>query len=346
VVAQPVLPEPSPYTRELVAGLVQLNLTNGPLTPEKLAAWQQKLQQLTNAGPAAIPAIREFLQSKLDSSFDSIGGAAVAGQASLRLSMLDALSSIGGPEAMALTADTLRSTVDPREIAVLARNLEQQAPGEYRGMALDAARAALAQAASGKMGGVDVGALFGILQQYGGANAVPDLQELTGKWTYYSAIALGGLPDGAGIPALVQMAQDSSSGGSRVKSSAAMQMLAQLAPDSPQASAAFLEQVRSGQIAPVTWIKIGALLGGEQLQIGTDTANGLPPGTRTVSTYNMKGSEQNFSTVSVLDSLSADQLRQRVQFIDQVLGGNPGAAATDVLQKARNILQARLQPGS
>jgi hypothetical protein len=123
-----------------------------------------------------------------------------------------------------------------------------------------------------------------------------------------------------------------------------MQMLAQLAPESPQASAAFLEQARNGQVAPVTWIKIGALLGGEQLQIGTSADNGLPTGVRPVSTYSMKSSDQNFSTVSVLDSLTADQLKQRVQFIDQVLSGNPGAAATDALQKARNILQTRLQP--
>src|SRR5207302_4160841 len=30
----------SPYARQLVNALVQLNMTNGALTPEKLAAWQ------------------------------------------------------------------------------------------------------------------------------------------------------------------------------------------------------------------------------------------------------------------------------------------------------------------
>src|SRR5438132_12859393 len=71
----PPQPQPaSPYARQLVNALVQLNMTNGALTPEKLAAWQQALQQLTNAGPAAVPAIREFLQTKQDANFDVLGG--------------------------------------------------------------------------------------------------------------------------------------------------------------------------------------------------------------------------------------------------------------------------------
>jgi len=207
-VAPPAQPEPSAFSRQLVANLVQLNLTNGPMTAEKLAAWQQALQQLTNAGPAAIPAIREFLQTKVDANFDGIGGAAIAGQASLRLSMLDALTKIGGAEALGLAGDTLRSSLDPREIATLARSLDQQAPGEYRDAALQAARTALAAALAGKLPNVDVGALFSVLQQYGGAGALADFENLTGRWTYYSTIALAGLPDGAGVPALVQLSQD------------------------------------------------------------------------------------------------------------------------------------------
>src|ERR1044071_5346999 len=47
----------SPYARQLVSALAQLNITNGPLTQEKLAAWQSTMQQLTNAGPGVVPAI-------------------------------------------------------------------------------------------------------------------------------------------------------------------------------------------------------------------------------------------------------------------------------------------------
>ncbi len=340
------VPVVSPEMRQIVTTLLQLNLTNGPLTPEKLAAWQQNLQQLTNAGTAVIPAIREFLQTKQDASFESIGGSAVMGQSSLRLAMLDALSTIGGPEATALSAQTLQSTLDPREIALLARNLEQQAPGEYRQASIDAARAALAEGLSGRLGNADVAALFSVLQQYGGADVVQDLQNAKGRWTYYSAIALGGLPDGAGVPALVQMAQDTSASG-RNNRSGALQMLAQLAPTSPDARAALVEQTRTGDLPAATWIKISSLLGGEQLQLGGLPDSGLPDTQEPKkSSYHLSGGNQNFYTISVLDKLPPDQVNQRVQLIDQLLATNPGATAVDALQRARNALLARLQPAT
>src|SRR3954463_8403186 len=73
-------PAATAQTRQLVSNLAQLNMTNGPVNAEKLAAWQQTLQQLTNSGPAGVGAIREFLHSKADMNFDSIGGAAAMGQ--------------------------------------------------------------------------------------------------------------------------------------------------------------------------------------------------------------------------------------------------------------------------
>jgi len=181
-IASQITPPPSPpaaapqptYADKIVSALVQLNMTNGPLTQEKLAAWQSTLQQLTNAGPAAIPAIRQFLASKQDMRFDSVGGSAALGQASLRLSMIDALSKIGGPEALATTGEALRSATDPREIAILARSLEQQAPGEYKQAAVDAARAALADAMAGKLSNVDVAGLFSVLQQRSTSRTPPD----------------------------------------------------------------------------------------------------------------------------------------------------------------------------
>jgi len=70
----------------------------------------------------------------------------------------------------------------------LARSLDQQAPGEYRDAALQAARAALAEASAGRLPNVDVGALFAVLQQYGGASALGDLEGLTSRWNYYSTM--------------------------------------------------------------------------------------------------------------------------------------------------------------
>src|SRR5207237_7151630 len=90
--------EPSPATRQLVNALTQIDLRQGPLTAEKAAEWKQNLQQLTAQGAAAVPAIREFLEKNLDLNFDSTSGS-LLGQPSLRLSFLETLQNIGGPEA-------------------------------------------------------------------------------------------------------------------------------------------------------------------------------------------------------------------------------------------------------
>lgn len=345
VATTPNTPAVSPEVRGVINSLVQLNLTNGPLTPEKLATWQKNLQQLTNSGPAAVPAIREFLQSKQDMSFETIGGSAAVGHASMRMAMFDTLVKIGGPEAMLALGESLRSTREPREIGYLARNLEQLAPGEYAEPAVESARAALADAQAGKLGKTDVAALFGVLQDYGGASAVQDLIDTKGRWTYYSAIALGGLSEGAGVPGLVQMAQDTSPSG-RVNRSAALQVLAQMATDSPAARQALLDQARTSQIHTAIWMKMSVLLGGEQLLLGGGPDTGLAPteGPR-ASSYHISGGNQNFYTTSILDKLTPDQINQRVQLIDQLLTGNSDAAAVESLQRARTTLAERLKGG-
>ena len=339
----PVQPTTAPtYGNKIINALVQLNMTNGPVTPEKLAAWKSTLQMLTNQGPAAISAIREFLQGKQDVNFDSIGGSSVMGQPSMRLAVLDSLLQIGGAEANALAAETMRSTSDPREIAIIARNLEHLAPGEFTQAALDAARAALAQARDGRISNVDVGGLFDVLARYGGADAIQDFQDAKGKWTYYSTIALGGLPDGKGIPALVSMIQDTS-GNSASLRSAALPSLAQWADSSTDARNALLEQAHTGQIGGATWIRISAVLGGEQVYIGSDGENGiLPPSELKKSKTHLAFGPQDFYTISVLDRLSAEQINQRIQLIDQLLVGNSNPTATTALQTAKSSLQSRL----
>src|SRR5205814_7367270 len=96
----------------------------------------------------------------------------------------------------------------PGGSAWLAPSLEQQAPGQYGPSAMEAAREALGMATAGKLEGRDVGPLFGLLQQYGGADAISELQGVSSQYRYYAAIALANMPDGAGISALVQMVQD------------------------------------------------------------------------------------------------------------------------------------------
>src|SRR5205807_4354676 len=124
--------------------------------------------------------------------------------------------------------------------------------------------------------------------------------------------------------------------------SAALQVLAQMAPDSAEARAAFLQQAKT-DLPSATWIKIGSLLSGEQLQIGNRADTDIPD-TAVKSTYRLPN--QNFFTTSILDRLSSDQLTQRIQLIDQILAVTQQPAAVDALQRARTTLMARGQSGT
>ena len=329
-------PEPSPETRRLVSTLANLDLNPATLTPEAAAAWKQNLQALIQNGAAAVPAIQEFLALNKDVAFDASPGAAgQLGSPSLRLSLLEALGNIGGPEALALSAQALGGTTDPREIALLANSLERQAPEQYREMALSAARAALAQAGSGNPSGKDLGPLFGVLTQFGGAGAVADLQQAAaGQFKYYATIALAQLPEGAGVPALIQMATDASSagGGGRL---AAMQMLGQAAADNPDARNALLKLAQGGSIPNATWINIAAAVSGERFQIGTIDAQTNP----NVRTWHLNYGNQNYWASPV--PLTQAQVEQNMALADQLIASNPGPAALVALEDAKNKLRGR-----
>jgi hypothetical protein len=331
--------EPSAETRRLVSTLANFDLNPANLTPEAAAAWKQNLQALVQNGAAAVPAIQEFLALNKDVNFDAAPGAAnLLGSSTLRLSLLEALGNIGGPEAISLSAQALQSTFDPREIALLANSLERQAPEQYRDMAVAAARAALAQAVPGTANIRDVGPLFSVLTQYGGAAAVADFQQAaSGQWKYYATIALGQMPDGAGLPALIQMAGDANNPaiGGRT---AALQVLGQAAAESPEARNALLEQASRGTIPPATWINIAAALGGERFYIGTMDAQTAP----NVRTWHLNYGNQNYYAVP--SPLNAAQIDQRLALFDQFINANPGGPAVQILQDARNKLQSRIAP--
>src|SRR5207249_11765981 len=156
-------------------------------------------------------------------------------------------------------AGTLQTTADPREIALLAQYLEQLDPPAHRQEALEAARQTLAMAAEGKLPDGDVAPLFEVFQNYGDAKIVEDLQKAAGQWNYYATVALARLPEGAGVPALIEMAQSVT--GPRLN---ALEMLAQLSGQYPEARAALLEMARSNKISPSQWPYLTPLLAGDR----------------------------------------------------------------------------------
>ena len=334
---------PNAESLQLVAELSQIDIVGAALPPEKAVAWKQSLQQLVQQGAAGVPAIRDFLERNLDRNFDSVGGAKVLGQASLRLGLLDALRQIGGPEALALSAQTLQTATDPREIAFLARHLDKEAPEQFRESALKAARESLALAAEGKLEGRDVGPLFDVLRQYGGANAVPDLEQAGSRWKYYSAIALADLPDGAGVSSLVQMVKASpeTAGANRA---AALEALAQVSTRYPDAQEALLEQARAGKMSDSSWSSVAAVLGGDKLQIGKIASEDAAAAGPNLKTYHLSNGNQDFYSTQNTADWSNEEATHRLALVDKLLGLNPSPTATEALQRSRASLINRAQP--
>jgi DNA-binding IscR family transcriptional regulator len=340
--AQPAVArvEASPQTRQLVASLTNLDLSHGQITREQAQQWKEGLQALTQQGVTAVPAIREFLEQNQDLNFAAVKGGGQLGQSSVRAALIDVLQQIGGPESTALMLQTLQTTALPSEIALLARNLEQQAPGQYRQETLNAVNDVLAMAEKGQLAGWDVGALFQVLQSYGDATTATALAQLQSKWNYYATMALAGLPGGEGVQSLIRQAQDGAAGASR--SALAFQLLAQMAAEYPDAGAALIEQARRNQISDATWRKIAAGLAGDQYQIGMppelNALNSPLPG---LKTYHIEAGNQNFYSLPLNPNLPNDQLSQRLALIDQLLASASTPAAVEALQNARALLGKR-----
>lgn len=334
-------PQPSGYTRQLIANLTQIDPSRGPVTPEQAAQWKEEFQKLVKEGAGAVPAIGEFLARNVDLSLEALQGGDQLGAASLRTAMFDALTQIGGPEAISLAAQTLQTTADPREIALLARSLDQMAPEQYREAAVSAAREALAQALKNTESPPDVGPLFEVLQKFGGAQAAPELEQAATRWNYYSTLSLAALPEGAGIPSLSRMAHDPE-GGFKASSRFAMQMLAQMAGEHPEAANALLDLARANKVPSSAWYGIISALSGTQMYYGGGYFDPLPAQSlgSEPKAYHIAFSRQNYRSLNVAGSWTPDQVQRQLSFVDQLRAANTEAA--QALESTRAALAARL----
>jgi len=147
------------------------------------------LEDLISAGPAALPAIGEFLARNEDIDFGALNaGKGGRGDVpidfvvppSLRFGLLDVVKQIGGAEAEKLLAQVLGSTGRGVEVAWLARTLQEMAPDKYRDVALAVARELLARPlASNSLNPLDRNErdyLFAVLSMYGDTSFVSAAQ--------------------------------------------------------------------------------------------------------------------------------------------------------------------------
>lgn len=336
--AAPASPTGDPS--QLVASLAEIDFSGSSLNADQVAQWRVSFQRLVQHGAGAVPAIREFLNRNVDVDFDAAKGGNLLGYATLRLALIDALRQISGPQSIATSVQVLQATADPAEIAVLARNLEQQAPGLHRKEAVGITREVLGQAERGQLEGHDVGPLFEVLQQYGGASVTPDLERVASKWNFYSTIALGGLPDGAGVPSLKRLAQDVS-----IQNVMAYRILAQLAGKYPEARAFLLSQIRSNAMPYSAWSGVQAALGGEVVEYGAPVmiAGATPASGQNVRSYHINYGNQNYRTVPTSADWPETQLKDQISLIDQVIAVDANMETLQFLQDARIELASKLK---
>lgn len=322
--------EPSPITRELVARLSTLDLSSGRVTQEGMTDWTESFQQLVQHGAAAVPAIREFLAKNADFDFGPSGWR-MLGYPSARAALFEALAQIGGSEALALTLDTLRTTAAPREIALLARNLEKMSAEEpqYPEEAVQAARETLEMAASGRLEDRDVAPLFEVLNKYGAGATVQDLEQASKQWNYYAVIALAQLPDGAGVPSLIRMAQEQRGYGP-------LQVLAQLASEYPDARAALLEQARLNQIPASAWPYLQSVLAGHRFHfVDSFFDESAATASRSdLQVVHIAYGNQNYYMETDATRLSPEQINEQMGLIEELLAVAQDPAAAQALRGA------------
>lgn len=346
-VSTPPLPLPSgsvPETtpadpRDLVSALVALD-GKKPITPEQAQKWKDSLQQLVRQGLAAVPAIQEFLMRNQDANYAGVNGAEGLGYNSLRSAMLDALTQIGGPDTTQAMLQIMQNSVFPTDIATLAKTLDTQGGGAYQQNILDAVRAQLNWGSSGQLNGANVLPLFQVLADEAaqGANVSGDLSQFAAQWPYYSAIALASLPDGAGVPSLIQLAQGNVPG----NQAAAAQALAELAPQNPQVLSSLLGMAKVGQLSDTTLAQLAPYLAGRAFQLGPPQ----DPSADGILTMHIAIGNQDFSAFDSSGTLTPAQITQRLDLIDQFMQAIPSSdvGAQEALQQQRNTLVAKQNP--
>ena len=145
------------------------------------------LEELIAAGPAALPAIREFLARNEDVDFAApVRGGRSANipnefvvPPSLRFGLFDVVKQIGGAEAETLLAEVLSATGRGAEVGWLARALQDMAPNKYRDVALAAARNLLARppaTGANQADRTERDQLFGVLTMFGDTSYVAAAQ--------------------------------------------------------------------------------------------------------------------------------------------------------------------------
>jgi len=318
------------------------------ITAEGAADIHRMLRGLREQGTAAVPAIGEFLRDGEDVDFTKKSGGDQVGYRTLRQAVIDTLEAIGGSEATAVSLEQLQRTTEPIEMVMMARAVDREEPGIYRGEVIDAIGDALRSAEQAPAKAPpDVAPLFDLLRTFGGEQAVTTLEASVPQWGEYAVIALAGLSEGAGIPLLATLA--GSADGPMLNPVLPFQMLAQATAQYPEAGDALVGLAGAEQIPDDAWDILGQALGGKHLDFSAKMFDGTPlgengtgkssGGASPLKSYYIEWLNVRYEEEGVSANWSADQIEQQLALIDDLLDVTSTPAALQALQKARASLQ-------
>lgn len=329
-------------SRQMVRSLWDRGGVTSPLTAEQAAAWRKDLDALVKEDGKAVAAIAEFLATNRDTIFgpEEIG---LLGYNTAREALLDALARIGGPEAIAAMSQALHATASPAEVAMLARNLEALAPGQYRQESVLAAREALVAAEKQPVAGVDVAPLFEVLQQFGGVDVAGDLERAAVRWGHYATLTLGSLPEGGGVASLLRIADASPGRAPNPARLQALQVIAQLASSNEDACAGLVALARDGRIPAAAWPYLARPLAGERARLENrllDGESGVPDD-RHAGTVHIVSGNQNLIWTRAGDEHASPEQARLIAVIKELVSVTDDPDALRILNQTKTQIESR-----
>lgn len=232
---EPVIPT---NARDLLSELQTLEWDGDPESEARMA---NLLQKLRLQGADALIPLRDYL-------LEDDGSA--TGSPELRRVLLDVLLYLGLPEVEGIALELLSSKPAAMEVWQLGQYLEAVQPGRYSDSIRTVAEQALIHADPAT---ILPGEYFQFLGELGNDQTALLLSVLPMHQEAYGSLALAAIPDGSGVPLLAQDARAFATGQDTMQGRLAVQLLAQQAPQFPEAAAVLIELAQQGVIPHDLW---------------------------------------------------------------------------------------------
>lgn len=267
------------------------------------------LRRLQLQGADALIPIRDFL-------LDAIRSGQVPPE--LRQALLEVLLSLGLPEVEGVALQLLVSGPTAFEVMELGLYLEGVEPGKYSDAFLRAAEQALIEADPNMM--LPAG-FFQLLGELGNEQTVLLLAEMPWHHQVYASIALASMQDGSGLATLEQDALAFAAGQDSMHGRVAIQLLAQMGPQFPDAAASLIKLAEQGAIPHDVWPHVLDIVAGNWELTLLEPMPGNLVWSHTF--YHRVGNQVIYGATRRQDVTDDPLLAQRLYLLDQLLSLMP-----------------------